>query len=261
MDTTGNQQKTHTMDTTTTSSDEHLRATHKRYIIGAILWVIGLIILIAASVLIHAHPGPWPVELAFSRTIQHLPYWPWVPLLLDFIGTFNNPTPTGIVLGIVFTGMLLLGWYRQAIFLAFTVGIGNAIDALIGDYVVRPRPSPKLVHVDALLKYNSFPSGHCCHAMLFYGFLLYLSFTKPVRTWRYRLVLIPLQLLAALNILLIGYARVHGGEHWISDVLGGYLSGALWLTLFIVLYQWTTRLLQRRQAKRAATPSLSVHHA
>ena len=237
---------------TTTSSGENRRDTHKRHIIEAILWVIGLIILVVASVLIHAHPGPWPVELAFSRTVQHLPYWSWVPPLLNFIGTFNNPTPTGIVLGIVFTAMLLLGWYRQAIFLALTVGIGNGIDALIGDYVARPRPSPSLVHVDALLKYNSFPSGHCCHAMLFYGFLLYLSFTKPVRTWRYRLVLIPLQLFAVLNILLIGYARLYGGEHWISDVLGGYLSGALWLTLFIVLYQWTTRLLQRRHAKRAA---------
>lgn len=261
MDTTGNQPKTQTMDTTSTSSGENRRHTHMQHIIGAILWVIGLIILAVASVLVHTHPGPWPVELAFSRTVQHLSYWPWVPPLLNFVGTFNNPTPTGIVLGIVFTTMLLLGWYRQAIFLALTVGIGNAIDALIGDYVVRPRPSPKLVHVDALLKYNSFPSGHCCHAMLFYGFLLYLSFTKPVRTWRYRLVLIPLQLLAALNILLIGYARVYGGEHWISDVLGGYLSGALWLTLFIVLYQWTTHLVQRRHTKRAMTSSISVRQA
>ncbi len=54
------------MDTTTTSSGEKRRDTHKRHIIGAILWVIGLIMLVVASVLIHAHPGPWPVELAFS---------------------------------------------------------------------------------------------------------------------------------------------------------------------------------------------------
>ena len=205
--------------------------------IALMLWIIGLLTLAVASVLTHNHPGPWPVELAFSRTVQHLPSWSWVPLLLNFIGTFNNPTPTGIVLGIVFTGILLLGWYRQAIFLAFTVGIGNALDALIGDYVVRPRPSPNLVHVDVPLKYNSFPSGHCCHAMLFYGSLLYLSFTRPVRAWRYRWVLIPLQIFAALNVLLIGLSRVYEGEHWIGDVLAGYLSGALWLALFIVLYQ------------------------
>ena len=229
--------------------------------IAITLWVIGLLTLAAASVVTHNHPGPWPVELAFSRTVQHLPYWSWVPPVLDFFGTFNNPTPTGIVLGFVFTIILLLGRYRQAIFLVLTAGIGNFIDALIGDYVVRPRPSPGLVHVVVSLKYNSFPSGHCCHAVLFYGFLLYLSFTKPVRTWRYRWALIPLQIFAVLNVLLVGYSRVYEGEHWIGDIVGGYLSGALWLVLFIVLYQWITRLLQRKQAKKAVTGSMAVHRA
>ena len=229
--------------------------------IAITLWVIGLLTLAVASVVTHNHPGPWPFELAFSRTVQHLSYWSWVPPLFDFFGTFNNPTPTGVVLGIVFTAILLLGWYRQAIFLALTVGIGNGVDALIGDYVVRPRPSPGLVHVDVALKYNSFPSGHCCHVILFYGFLLYLSFTEPVRTWRYRWTLLPLQIFAVLNILLVGFSRVYEGEHWIGDILAGYLSGALWLVLFIVLYQWTTNLLQRRQAKKAATHSVAVHGA
>lgn len=222
-----------------------------RNVLIIVCWMLGLLVLAAASILTRSHPAPWPFELAFSQTVQHLSYWPWVPALLDFIGTFNNPTPTGIALGVLFTAMLLMGWYRQALFFALTVGVGNAINALIGDYVRRPRPSPSLVHVDALLKYNSFPSGHTCHMMVYYGFLLYLSFTRPVRTWRYRWTLIPLQVFAALNILLMGYARVYEGEHWLGDVLAGYLSGALWLTLFIALYQWVTRMLEQRHAKRS----------
>jgi membrane-associated phospholipid phosphatase len=227
--------------------------------IAITFWVLGLLTLAVASVLVQNHPGPWPVELEFSRTVQSLPYWPWILPILDFIGTFNNPTPTGIVLGIVFTGILLLGWYQQAIFLALTVGIGNAINAFIGDYVVRPRPSSALVHVEVPLRYNSFPSGHCCHVMLFYSFLMYLSFTRPVRAWRHRWALIPLQVFAALNLLLIGFSRVFEGEHWLFDVLGGYLSGVLWLVLFICLYQWTTSLLERRHAKRAVIHAPSVH--
>jgi membrane-associated phospholipid phosphatase len=62
------------------------------------------------------------------------------------------------------------------------------------------------------------------------------------------------QVFAALNILLIGYARVYEGEHWLGDVLAGYLSGALWLTLFLGLYHLATRMREHRQAKRAMTP-------
>jgi undecaprenyl-diphosphatase len=218
--------------------------------IALALWVIGLMILAVASVLIRNHPGPWPFEVAFSQTVQNLHYWPWIPPLLVFIGTFNNPTPTGIMIGILFVGMILLGWYLQAIFFALAVGIGNLLDTFIGDYVARPRPSANLIRVDVPLKYNSFPSGHSCHMMLFYGFLLFLSFTKPVREWRYRWVLIPLQVFAVLNILLMGYSRVYEGEHWLSDVLGGYLSGALWLALFIFLYLLTTNILEEWRAKR-----------
>ncbi len=242
-----------------TMDQDHPRKNWVARSLAVILWLIGLFILAAATVIVRNHPGPWPYELSFTRTVQHIPYLPWIPPILEFIGTFNNPTPTGIVLGVIFTAMLLMGWYRQTIFVALTVGIGNGIDTLFGDYARRPRPLPSLVHVDAILKYNSFPSGHCCHAVLFYGFLLFLSFTKPVRTWRYHLLLIPLQLFALLNILLIGYERIYGGEHWLVDVLGGYLSGALWLALFIVLYQWITRLWQRRQAKKNENQTLHAH--
>ena len=232
-----------------------------RWGIAITLWVLGLILLGVASVLVHNHPGPWPGEVAFSRSVQNLHYWAGIPPLLVFIGTFNNPTPTGVVLGILFVAMVLLGWYRQAIFFALAVGIGNALDTFVGDYVVRPRPSAGLIRVDVPLKYNSFPSGHCCHMMLFYGFLLYLSFTKPVREWRYRWVLIPLQIFAVLNILLMGYSRIYEGEHWLSDTLGGYLSGALWLALFIFLYQLTTNKLEERRARRLAGQPVQAREA
>jgi membrane-associated phospholipid phosphatase len=225
------------------------------------LWVIGLLTLAFASVLTRNHPGPWPVELAFSRSLQSLSSWPGLTPFLVFIGTFNNPTPTGILVGILFAGMILLGWYRQALFFALTVGIGNYLDTFIGNYVGRPRPSPSLIHVDVLLRYNSFPSGHVCHVVLFYGFLLFLSFTKPVRTWRYRWALIPLQIFAVLNILLMSISRVYEGEHWIFDTLGGYLSGALWLVLFIFLYQLTTSVVEKRRAKRAVMHSTPAYEA
>jgi membrane-associated phospholipid phosphatase len=226
------------------------RKSHVWISAGIALWILGLAVLAASAYIIRHHPAPWPIELSISRAAQHFSYWPWFVSLLAFVSTFNNPTPTGIALGVLFTWMLLMGWFRQSIFFALCVGIGNALNALIGDYVQRPRPSPKLIHVDAPLKYNSFPSGHCNHMMVYYGFLLFLSFSGPVRHWRYRWLLIPLQLFAALNIALMGYARLYEGEHWIGDVLAGYLSGALWLALFICLYLGATKLVEKRRERK-----------
>ncbi|HZO74960.1 MAG TPA: phosphatase PAP2 family protein [Ktedonobacteraceae bacterium] len=235
-------------NTTEGGADRH--DAHKRHILGVILWVSGLIILAIAGFLIHQHPGPWPDELQFSRTVQSIHYWPWLLSTLMFFSSLNDIPPSIAAVVIFVVGMALLRWFRQAIFLALTVGVGNGIDALIGDLVRRPRPSPKLIHVDTTLIFNSFPSGHTEHDVVFYGFLLYLSFTKPVREWRYRWLLLPFQAFAMLAIFAIGYSRLLEGEHWLTDVLGGYLSGILWLSLFIFLYRWTTNKLAERRAKQ-----------
>ncbi len=206
-----------------------------------VLWFIGLAALIVAAWVIHGHPQGWPFEIAFSQTIQSWPLPAWVLTVFTAITTFNDPIPSGIAAAILIAFMLIKHWLRPALFLGLLVLVANSIDAIIGDAVGRPRPSAHLVHVSAPLNFNSFPSGHTEHIVIFYGFLLFLTLTKPVRTWKHARWLIPLQVLMIFDILIIGIARVFEGEHWVTDVLGGYLSGVIWLTLFIYLYhrQWT----------------------
>ena len=66
----------------------------------------------------------------------------------------------------------------------------------------------------------------------FFGFLCYLACTKLAPSWR-RTTLVA-ALLA--TIVLMGVARIDSGEHWPSDVLGGYLLGGLWLMVTIWLH-------------------------
>ncbi|MGI9060424.1 MAG: phosphatase PAP2 family protein [Ktedonobacteraceae bacterium] len=43
----------------------------------------------------------------------------------------------------------------------------------------------------------------------------------------------------SLPVLLIGVTgptRIYLGDHWASDVLGGYLFGSAWLGIFVQLY-------------------------
>lgn len=233
-----------------TAGGEDRHGAHIRHIIEGVLWVIGLLVLATAAYVTHGHPGPYPGELELSRGIQSIHYNAIIVNWLRFVSALNDPIPSAVALAIWVVFLFIMRLFRAGIFLLLCVGVGNGIDALIGDLVQRPRPTPNLIHVDNMLKFNSFPSGHSCHMMVYYGFLLYLSFTKPVREWRYRWFLLPLQLFALLNILTVGFARLQQGEHWISDVLAGYLSGALWLFLFIFLYRWATDALARRKAAK-----------
>jgi membrane-associated phospholipid phosphatase len=219
-------------------------------IIWIALWLIGAIILGVAAVIVHSHTAPWPVELAFTKYFQGphpvpcpIPIQPhsWIEAALFDVSILNNPIPSIIGAAIVVGGLLFLRWWRQALFFVAAVASAGGLFLLLTPLVGRPRPNVKNgICVHDVYSYYSFPSGHVTHDVVCYGFLLFLTFTKPAREWRYRWVLIPLQLFFVCDLLFIGYSRVLEGDHWLFDVLGGYLTGALCLLLFIFLYRWVT---------------------
>jgi len=224
----------------------------KRRVVGSILWVLAVLALVALAFFAHTHRQPMPFELGFSKDVQAIGFPAWVGATFRALTFLSDPRSDEIEVPIVLVLFLLFRWFWQALFLALAVVVGNGIDALIGDVVGRPRPKPNMIHVDQKLIFNSFPSGHSCHMMVFYGFLLYLTFTQPVRQSRYRWISIPFQIWAIANILLVGFARIWEGEHWVTDVLGGYLDGAIWMVLFIFLYNLTMEKVHERRAKRFA---------
>ena len=236
---------------------------------GAItLWIIGFIALVGAAVMVRLHPAPWPFDLQTTITLQHLQLPSWVSTSIGWISIVDNvypqvisPTAWFVVLSLI--GVVVwrrggspISWFVTAIFLWLGTFVMWILFFLIDFLVARPRPSSPLIHVFLPAPIPSFPSGHVVFAVVYYGFLLYLSLTKPVSQWRYRWILIPFQVYAALNILLIGFSRVYEGSHWLTDALGGYLTGALLLALLIFLYRWTldrlTTWYEKRHAEKSA---------
>jgi len=169
---------------------------------------------------------------------------------ITFVDLFNDPVPATIALVLWLSVLSLFRWFQAAIFISFGTAIADGIDGLLSTIVGRPRPQSPLIHVYIPEPFHSYPSGHTEHCVVYYGFLLYLSFTKSVREWRYHWVLLPFQVFAVLNILIVGYARVLACSHWITDAFAGYLSGALLLYLLIALYRRTTAYLARRRARK-----------
>jgi len=219
-------------------------------IVGVCLWLLAVAGMVALSLLVHAHRQPFPFELSSSREIQASITAPWIGAMFRFLTAINDPLPDTVTVIAVLLVFVVLRWFRQGIFLALSVVVGNGIDALIGDFVQRPRPTSNLIHVDSKLIFNSFPSGHSCHMLVFYGFLLFLSMRPAVSAWRYHWLVLLLQLWALLNICLMGYARLWEGEHWLLDVLGGYLDGAIWMSLFIFLYLLVSNKVRKRRSEK-----------
>ena len=80
----------------------------------------------------------------------------------------------------------------------------------------------------------SFPSGHSATAMTLYGLLGY-WLVRGRRRIRNRWLV---GSSAVGLILVVGFSRIYLGVHFLSDVLGGYLLGACWLIVGIVLTEW-----------------------
>lgn len=248
-----------------TAGGENRQDARRRHYIEGIIWGIGLLLFIASCVIIHGHPQPYSFDLATTQFVQGLHVPSWLHTILVFPSLFNNPLPSIIAVGIWFFWMLLMAfifhrrgkspatWLQSAFFLLLATLGAQGLQGIAEVLVNRPRPDPHHypIHVyTPLVPFPTYPSGHTDHDVVYYGFLLYLSFTRPVREWRYRWFLLPLQLYAVFDILSIGYSRILEGDHWLTDVFGGYLEGLVHLFLFIFLYRWCTNYLARRRAQK-----------
>ena len=98
--------------------------------------------------------------------------------------------------------------------------------------IIFSRPRPDVAWY--LEKSYSFPSGHGVIAVAFYGFLAYILW-RLVKSWKAKAGVL---IFFILFILAIGFSRIYLGVHFLSDVAGGYLLGALWLILGIGIIKW-----------------------
>jgi len=115
------------------------------------------------------------------------------------------------------------GHPRLAIYLVVTGLLGGLIDSIVKIAVDRPRPS--LEDPVATAHGKSFPSGHSMSSVVGYGSLLLTFLPVIARRWRLRVIAGIVTL-----VLTIGFTRLALGVHYITDVVGGFLLGAAWLT-------------------------------
>ena len=97
--------------------------------------------------------------------------------------------------------------------------------------VDQPRPSPDLVRVVGNLSTSAFPSGHETTFTSVLGFLGYLGSRRgPLSRG-----LSVLGVAACLAVM--AWARLYQGQHWLSELLGGFCLGCCWLATTILIYR------------------------
>ena len=94
----------------------------------------------------------------------------------------------------------------------------------------RPEYSSEFIHRASW----SFPSGHAMDSLIVYGFLAFLLLERTTSPTKRRLIVGA----AAVLIGTIGFSRMYLGVHYLSDVVGGFLAGMVWLMVCIAGYEF-----------------------
>ena len=175
--------------------------------------------------------------LAFFRNTELTKFFFWITLLgkWQIILIFTIATILGLWLSKKTTYIIPL---LLSIF-------GSEIFTYLGKIIFhRARPDIAIYTENSF----SFPSGHATIAIAFYGFLTYF-FIRNNKKWKNK---INIFFASFITILLIGFSRLYLGVHYVSDVWGGYLAGAIWLIIAISLSEY---LLSKKKKVEITRPN------
>ena len=204
----------------------------KRAIALIIIYFIVFVLFLALATFVHFHPI-LPVDITITREFQENES-PWLQnfmLAISYLGY----TPLVYVPLILVTALAF--WLVRLRLAAILIVVQSAVSAIL-NFVIkiivsRPRPSTKFVDVFKHASGQSFPSGHVMAYVAFFGlvFSLGIILFRRDRWWYYLLLIIP-----AFFVVMVGPSRIYLGDHWASDVLGGYLIGGLLLGIALWIY-------------------------
>lgn len=172
------------------------------------------------------------VDLIISRFVQSISF-PGFKESMTFLSNSGWGIPLFIFIATVIISLLILKKYLEAFFIVILSASHPVLFFVIANLINRPRPSPDLVRVDFAIKVGGFPSGHVLLYTLIFGYLIYITFLF-VKNMTLKLLLI---FIFSTLMFLMGVARIYSGQHWPTDILGGYILGGIWLSLIVKIYK------------------------
>lgn len=149
-------------------------------------------------------------------------------------------TDVGSTVSMGVVAVLAGGWLlarrrlADAMFLLGAAAGGALVFRGLKLLIDRSRP-PELSRLVAETN-ESLPSGHATMATVVVGALVALAWAGRTVAGRAAMVAA-----AALWVGSVGATRVYLGVHWFTDVVAGWLVGATWLAMCVIVWSWWAR--------------------
>lgn len=173
------------------------------------------------------------IDIYVTKNIQIIDQG-WFNFLMVWISTVGNIFFGSIILSIFWLYFILVKRFRESLMLLVSSFGALFLSEILKTLVNRPRPDPDLINqASRFTESDSFPSGHVMFAMGLYGFLFFLSYSEFKKGKLRNLAIGGLFSL----IFLMGLSRIYLGAHWLSDVLGAYLLGFMWLSAVVLVFK------------------------
>jgi membrane-associated phospholipid phosphatase len=196
------------------------------------IYITAFVLFALLALYVHYNPI-LPIDVAITREFQEN-QMPWLKGFMIAVSFLGNQA--WIFTALIFLTALTF-WIVQlrleALLIASLAIVSGITNTLIKLLVSRPRPTTPLVDIFQYAPGQSFPSGHVMSYVAFWGLLFSfgLILFKRDRWWHYALLIVP-----AFFVVMVGPSRIYLGDHWASDVLGGYLFGGLLLGITLWIY-------------------------
>lgn len=160
----------------------------------------------------------------------------WIPSIQSSHATFLAEgvaiifdTTSLVISSLVISGVLFLKNYKsQGLLLLGAMGGDALIVSVIKTIEHVARPTNAIVLDTGF----SYPSGHSAGCIVFGGVLAYFAWRHWQSTRSRAMIGSGLGIVAGV----VGFDRLYLNVHWVSDVLGGLLFGAFWLSFVILLF-------------------------
>lgn len=174
---------------------------------------------------------------AIDQNVAALAHLFWSPVLLRLSAHVTALGDSRVIVALFIAACVWLAAERRwSLMSGLAVAVVGNVVMVAALKLIFARPRPELGYFVETT--GSFPSGHAAISIAFYGSVAYALFRSG------RLSHVAAILLASLLGFVIGTSRLLLIEHYLSDVLNGWLVGLLWLMVGVTVAEW--RLLQTR---------------